>query len=160
MIAVFAMMYFKVPIGSLYAIVYYYSVVDILLSQDYFILSGLFTAVGIMSSLAKLTPQFLGQLCLVRNMSGIDQQFIHYVHPIAVSVFLILLSMMARKSHRISSFISKGIINFICFILLLSYTSVATTSLLLMRSLIFIDVDKFYTYLSPDIEYFHGRHLA
>ena len=160
MIAFFTMMYFKVPIGSLYAIVYYYSMVDILLSQDYFILSGLYTAVSIMSSLAKLTPQFLGQLCLLRNTSGIDQQFIHYVHPTAVSMFLILISMTARRSHRVSSFISRGIINFICLILLLSYTSVATTSLLLMRSLTFVDVDKVYTYLSPDIEYFHGRHLA
>ena len=159
-IAFFTMMYFKVPIGSLYAIVYYYSMLDILLSQDYFILSGLYNVVSITSSLAKLTPQFLGQFCLVRNMSGIDQQFIHYVHPTAISMFLILISMMARRSHRISSFISRGIINFICFILLLSYTSVATTSLLLMRSLTFMDVDKVYTYLSPDIEYFHGRHLA
>ena len=29
-----------------------------------------------------------------------------------------------------------------------------------MRSLTFLDIDKAYTYLSPDIEYFHGRHLA
>ena len=158
MIALFTMMYFKVPIGSLYAIVYYYSILDILLSQEY--LNGLYSVISIMSSLAKLTPQFLGQLCLVRNISGIDQQFIHYVHPIAVSMFLILISMIARRSHRISLFISRGIINFICFILLLSYTSIATTSLLLMRSLTFVDVDKVYTYLSPDIEYFHGRHLS
>ena len=80
-VAVFTMMYFKVPIGSLYAIVHYYSVVDILLSQ---VSNELYTAVSIMSSFAKLTPQFLGQLCLVRNMSGIDQQFIHYIHPAVV----------------------------------------------------------------------------
>ena len=36
----------------------------------------------------------------------------------------------------------------------------ASTSLLLMRSLTFNKIDKIYTYLSPDIEYFHGRHLA
>ena len=29
-----------------------------------------------------------------------------------------------------------------------------------MRSLKFHGIDKVYTYLSPDIEYFHGRHLA
>ena len=29
-----------------------------------------------------------------------------------------------------------------------------------MRSLTFHQIDKVYTYLSPDIEYFHGRHLA
>ena len=161
-IVVFVIMYFKVPVGSLYAIVYYYSVLDIILYQDYFVLSGhgLYTVISIMSSLAKLTPQFLGQLCLVKNTSGIDQQFIHYIHPVAVSFFLITVSMIARRSHRFSLFISRAVIHFICFLLLLSYTSVATTSLLLMRPLTFMDVDKVYTYLSPDIEYFHGRHIV
>ena len=153
-------MHAKVTIGSLYAIIYYYSVVDILLRQALFNSNGLYTTVSIMSSLAKLTPQFLGQFCLVGNMSGIDQQFIHYLHPVAVSLILVIISMLARRSRRFSSFISRAIIHFICFLLLLSYTSVATTSLLLMRSLTFVDVDKVYTYLSPDIEYLHGRHLA
>ena len=159
-VTVFVMMYFKVTIGSLYAIIYYYSVVDILLSQVLFISNELYTTVNIMSSFAKLTPQFLGQLCLVQNMSGIDQQFIHYVHPTVISFILIMISIIARRSHRVSSFISRGIIHFICFLLLLSYTSVATTSLLLMRPLMFMDVDEVYTYLSPDIEYFHGRHIV
>ena len=35
----------------------------------------------------------------------------------------------------------------------------ATTSLLLLRSLMFDNVDKIYSYLSPDVEYCHGRHL-
>ena len=159
-VTVFIIMHAKVTIGSLYAIIYYYSVVDILLRQALFNSNGLYTTVSIMSSLAKLTPQFLEQFCLVGNMSGIDQQFIHYLHPVAVSLILVIISMLARRSRRFSSFISRAIIHFICFLLLLSYTSVATTSLLLMRSLTFVDVDKVYTYLSPDIEYLHGRHLA
>ena len=113
-----------------------------------------------MSSFAKLTPQFLGQFCFVRNMSGIDQQFIHYVHSLVVLFILTTISLLARRSRRISSFVSRGIIHFLCFILLLSYTSLATTSLLLMRPLQFEGIDKVYTYLSPDMEYFHGRHAA
>ena len=66
-VTVFVMMYFKVTIGSLYAIIYYYSVVDILLSQVLFISNELYTTVNIMSSFAKLTSQFLGQLCLVQQ---------------------------------------------------------------------------------------------
>ena len=113
-----------------------------------------------MSSIAKITPQFLGQICFIKNMSGIDQQFIHYMHPFAISLFLAIITLLARRSHRLSTFISKGIIHVICCLLLLSYTSLASTSLLLMRPLIFHDVDKLYTYVSPDIEYFHGRHLV
>ena len=159
-VAVFTLTYFKVTVGSLYAIIYYYSVIDILLNPVLFISNGLYTTVNIMSSLTKLTPQFLGQLCLVRDMSGIDQQFIHYAHPAAVLFILIMISILARRSSKVSSFVSRGIIPFTCFLLLLSYTSMATTSLLLMRPLTFMDVDKVYTYISPDIEYLHGRHIA
>jgi len=159
-IAVFVMTYFKLTVGSLYAIIYYYSIVDILISQASFTSKGLYTTINILSSLAKLTPQFLGQLCFVKNMSGIDQQFIHYVHPIMISLILIMISVLARRSRRVASFVSRGVIHFICFLLLLSYTSIATTSLLLMRPLKFVDIEKVYTYLSPDIEYFRGRHLV
>ena len=153
-------MHFKVEIGYLYAIKFYYSIIELLLSQSWYLASELYTAISFASSFTKITPQFLGEFCFATDMSGIDQQIIHYIHPTAVSRFLVVIAMLARCSHRLSYFISKGIICVICCLLLLSYTSVATTSLLLMRPLIFFDVDKVYTYLSPDVEYFHGRHLA
>ena len=158
-VAVFVIMYYQVGIGYFYAITYYYSIVDILLSQHIDLSNVLYITISIMSSIAKVTPQFLGQLCLFKNMSGIDQQFIHYVHPLAVLVILIMISWSTKHFKRMSVFISRRIIHAICFLLLLSYTSVATTSMLLMRSLMFADVDNVYTYLSPDIQYFHGRHL-
>ena len=159
-VAVFTVMHFKVEIGYLYAITFYYSVVDILLNHNWYLSSALYTIINVVSSVAKIIPQFLGQFCFITNISGIDQQFIHYIHPAAISLFLVLITVLARRSYRFSSFISKGIIHVICCLLLLSYTSLATTSLLLMRPLIFQDVDKIYTYLSPDVQYFHGRHLT
>ena len=64
LVTVFVMMCFKIRVASLYAIIYYYSVVDILLSQLLYFSNGLYTTVNIMSSLAKLTPQFLGTTML------------------------------------------------------------------------------------------------
>ena len=157
---VFAMMCYKVEIGYLYSITYYYSIVDVLLNQNLQASRGLYLTVNIMSSFSKITPQFLGELCLTTGMSGIDQQFIHYVHPLAVIVILVTITFLARTYRRISEIISRGIIHVICLLLLLSYTSIASTSLLLMRSLTFHGIDKVYTYLSPDTEYFHGRHLV
>ena len=157
---VFAMMYYKVGIGYLYSITYYYSIVDILLSKNLHASRGLYLTVSIISSFSKITPQFLGELCLTTGMSGIDQYFIHFVHPSAVILILVIISLSARSSRRISAIISRGIIHVICLLLLLSYTSIASTSLQLMRPLMFHDIDKIYTYLSPNIEYFHGRHLA
>ena len=159
-VTVFSLMHFRVGIGYLYAITFYYSVVDILLIQNWYHSNAPIVIINVMSSIAKITPQFLGQLCFIANMSGIDQQFIHYIHPVAISLFLVMITVLARRSHRLSFFISKGIIHVICCLLLLSYTSLATTSLLLMRPLIFHDVNKVYTYVSPDVEYFHGRHLV
>ena len=158
-ILVFIMTYYHVGIGYLYAITYYYSMLDILLSQNLYQSKPLFTIVTTLSSLVKFTPRFLGQLCLVKNVSGIDQQFIHYTHLLAVSVIIAIICQSARISHKFASFIGRGIIRTICFLVLMSYTSVTTTSLLLLRSLTFDNVDKVYTYLSPDIQYCHGRHL-
>ena len=158
---VFILMHYQISIGKLYAITYYYSIVDALLSDNSDDLSdGMYTFINIMYSIAKLTPQFLGKLRLVKGISGIDQQFIHYIHPLAVAFILLIVSLLARCSHRISSLPSRAIIRVICFLLLLSYTSVTTTSLLLLKYLKFSDVTKVYTHSSPDTEYFHGRHLA
>ncbi|XP_065894207.1 metabotropic glutamate receptor-like protein P [Dysidea avara] len=160
-IAVFAMMYYRIGIGYLYAITYYYSIVDIILIQNLYTTPALFTTVSIVSSIAKVTPQFLGQLCLIQNMSGIDQQFIHYIHPLAVTFILAVICISARISYKFSSLVRRGIIHVICFLLLLSYTSVATTSLLIVRPLKFTigNTVQVKTYLSPDIDYFQGRHL-
>ena len=157
---VFAMMYYRVGIGYLYSIMYYYSIVGILLSQRLQGFRELFLAVNIISSFTTITPRFLGELCLITGMSGIDQQIIHYLHPLAIIITLIAISFLARKSRKVSSIISRGIIHVLCLLLLSSYNSIASTSLLLIRPLTFHEIDKVYTYLSPDIEYFHGRHLA
>ena len=158
---IFIMMHYQINIGTLYVITYYYSIVDALLSDNLDDLSdGLYTFINFMYSIAKLAPQFLGKLCLVKGISGIDQQFIHYIHPLAVAFILIMITLLARCSLRMSSVISRAIIRVICVLLLLSYTSVTTTSLLLLKYLKFSDVTKVYTYVSPDTEYFHGRHLA
>ena len=112
-----------------------------------------------MSVFEKFPQQFFGQFCFEEEVSEFDLHFIHYTHPLAVSVIIVIICQAARKSFKFSSFISRGIISTVCFFFLLSYSSVATTSLLLLRSLTFDNVDKIYTYLSPDIEYCHGRHI-
>ena len=47
----------------------------------------------------------------------------------------------------------------ICLLILLSYTSLASTSLQLLRLLTFRDIDETRTFLSPEIKYFTDRHL-
>ena len=123
-----------------------------------YISNDAFQFVSVLSSFAQLTPQFLGKLCFVKGLSGIDQLFIHYSHAVAVSLLLLLIVIAARCSARITLFVSRCIICVICLLILLSYTSIASTSLQLLLSLRFTDVKEWYTYSSPHIQYFHGRH--
>ena len=158
---VFGFMYFlqfQVSLGYAYGIIYYYSIVDILLGNN--VSEEVTYVVSILSSFAKLTPQLFGQLCLVEGLSGIDQQFIHYSHALAVSLILLIIVLVTRHSPRLAMFVSRCIIHVICLLLLLSYTSLASTSLQLLRPLTFNDVDEVRTYSSPDIKYLTGRHLA
>ena len=159
---VFSLMYFNFSLSSgyLFGIIYYYSMVNILLSSNAYISNGAFQFIIILSGFAQLVPKFLGQLCLVEGLSGIDQLFIHYSHAAAVSVILVAFVIAARKSRRVSEFISRCIIRVFCLLLLLAYTSLASTSLLLLRPLTFIDIDEVYIYLSPNIKYFHGKHVV
>ena len=159
-VLVFALMQRKFSLGYAYGLIYYYSIIDILLGSNLFISDGVFQLVTILSSFAKLTPRFLGRLCFVQGLSGIDQQFIHYFHAISIFLLMVIIVIAARYSFKIASFVSHSIIRVICLLILLSYTSLASAPLQLLRPLYFDDVNGAYVYSSPSIKYFSGRHIA
>ena len=153
-------MFFRIDVGYLYGIIYYYSIVDILLEQILNYSYGFDIIEIITSSVVKLSPRFLGKLCFLQGgLSGIDQYALHYIHPTGILLILFILSKISRRSQRLTLFISRGAIRSICFILILAYTSIADTSLQLLQPLKFTDNNELYTYLSPDIKYFTGRHI-
>ena len=145
-------------LGYAFGIIYFYSIVDILLVSD--VSKEVYQVVAILSSFAKLTPRMFGQLCFVEGLSGIDQQFIHYCHALAVSGIVLVIVLIARISPRLLMYVNRCIIRVICVLILLAYTSLASTSLQLLRPLTFNDIDEVRTYSSPDIKYFSGRHIA
>ena len=71
-------------------VIYFYSMIDYLLGDidDW----PTFQFVTILSNLARLNPKFLGTLCITSDTgwSGIDQQFFHYFHPLAI--FCVMLT--------------------------------------------------------------------
>ena len=160
-VGVFTLLYYnrRIPLGYTYGIIYYYSMVGILFSNNLYISESAFLFISVLSSFTQLSPQFLGKLCLVKGLSGIDQLFLHYVHPVAVSLLVVVFVFAAKFSSKLSAFVSRcRIIRIICLLLLLSYTSIASTSLQLLRPLTFTDIAEVYTYTSPSIQYFHDRH--
>ena len=156
---VFGLMQHRVSLGYAYGLIYYYSIIDHILGNNLFISAGVFQLVTILSSFAKLTPQFLGNICFIQGLSGIDQLFIHYFHAISVSLLIVAIVIAARYSFKIASVISRSIIRVICLLILLSYTSFSSTSLQLLRPIYFDDVNDAYVYSSPSIKYFTGRHI-
>ena len=161
-VIVFAIMHFQVNIGYLYAITYFYSMLDILFEQTLHPSNHafLYRLVAVMSGVVKLTPRFMGELCFVEGLSGIDQQIMHYIHPLAIWLVIVMITILARFSPRMSVFLSRGIIRAICLLILLSFTSGASsTTLMIMRGFSYSNIDALYIYVSPDIMYFQGRHL-
>ena len=82
-------------LGYAFGIIYYYSIVDILLVND--VSKEVYQVVTILSSFAKLTPPMFGQLCFAEGLSWIDQQFIHYCHALAVSLIVLVIILVYNK---------------------------------------------------------------
>ena len=154
----------NVPVitGYAYGIIYFYSILYLFVGNN-LVSNTMTTFVTILSGFANLTPRFLGMLCFVKGLRGIDQQFIHYVHPLAISSLLFLISRVAKHSVTVTKVLGRaGIIHATCLFILLSYTSIASTSMQLLRPVIFTKSNGDHvvcTYLSPDIQYFTGRHI-
>ena len=146
--------------GYLYGITFFYSIVDILLVTNLHITDEIFYTATILSSFAKLNPQLFGKLCFIKDLDAIDQQFIHYCHVVLVSIIIIIFYIMAKYNNRVLVYFNRCIVQVTCFILLFSYTSLTSGSLLLLRAVKFNDIDGLYTYLSPHLKYFADRHAA
>ena len=143
--------------GYLYGITYFYSVLDILLINNLYKIDGVFYLATILSSFAKLNPQFLGKFCFLKNLDAIDQQFIRYCHVVFVLVILVGVYFIARSNAKAFFYFKYRMV--VCYVLLFSYTSITSTSLLLLKAVKLDDNnDGLYTYLSPRLKYYAHRH--
>ena len=158
------LMYFKTVeaiTGYVYGIIFFYSVLEFIIGEDLVVSDSLMLFVTILSSIVNISPRFLERLCLARGLSGIDQEVIHYIHPLAIVLLLLIIARAANRSVRVTAYIGqRGVVPSICLLILLFYTSLSSTSWQLLKYLKFDGIDGVYTYLSPDIKYFSGRHIA
>ena len=150
----------EVSSGYFNVVIYFYSIVDVLLTSNLYIKDSSFYVVAVLSSFAKLTPTVLGRLCLVKGLDAIDQQFIHYSHTVCIAIILLGLVIAAKFSRRIHFYVNRCIALTVVLFLQLSYTTVTTVSLQLLRGTQYSGVDGVYIYLSPYMKYFEGRHAV
>ena len=162
-IALFVLTYYfstQVSSGYFNGVIYFYSIVDILLASKLYITDGLFYTVTILSSFAKLTPQFLGKLCLAKGLDAIDQQFIHYSHTLCVLFILIGIVITAKCFNKVAFYVNRHVTRVTFLFLMLSYTSVTSTSLQLLRGIKYYDNNGVFVYLSPHFKYYTQRHAV
>ena len=154
--------YFGTQVSSGYfnGAIYFYSILDILLGSKWYITDGLYYTVAIISSFTKLLPQFLGRFCIVKGLDAIDQQFIHYTHVLCILFMLMGVVIAARYFNKLAFYVNRRIACVTFLFLILSYTSVPSTSLQLLRGIQYNNNDGVYVYLSPHLKYFTHRHAA
>ena len=157
----FVMYFIKIEAitGYVFGIIFFYSILDVIIDNNSFVSEGLIDFISVLSALFNLSPIFIGKLCLSDKIEGIDQQFIHYIHPLAIVLLLLMIAGLANRSVKVTAFLGKvGIVRSICLLLLLFYTSLSSTSWKLLRPLTFSSDSEVYTYSSPNMHYFRGRH--
>ena len=159
-VAYYLKMQAKISLGYLYGLMYFYSTVDILLASNLYITDEVFYTVSTLSSFVKLNPQFLGKFCFIKNLDAIDQQFIHYCHVVFILIILIGIRITAKFCKRIAFYVDHCIVQVVCLFLLLSFSCLMSTSLLLLRPLKFPNTDGLYTYLSPHLKFFTNQHAV
>ena len=173
---IFVMLHFKfdVTAGYAYGAVFYYSVLEAFANMFYAYnhpdaeICDAGTAMQVLSFftiVGNLKPPFLRYLGLcLHKTEVIDHMYITYIHALIVTSLITVIFVTARKYVVVARYIGRYINSkSICLLLLLSYNSVCYTSVQLLKPLAVYNENnnalKWHTYLSPTMQYFHGRHI-
>ncbi|XP_065910453.1 uncharacterized protein [Dysidea avara] len=128
------------------------------------------SALPFFSSIGILKPPFLQYMKLCFPGSNLlDHLFIGYIHPIVVTIVVIIALIVSRSSRRVTLFVGRYLNSrYICLLLLLSYSSISYTSIQLLRLTAVLGSDisgtqfgivlTWTAYWSPNLTYFAGRH--
>ena len=122
-------------------------------------------ALPFLSSIGNLKPPFTGfmNLCL-GDAEMIDHLMLEYIHPLIVILLVIIIYVLARNFVLVARSIGRYVNSkSICILLLLSYSSITYTSMQLLKPLpVFHGYrmnSEMRVYWSPNIKYFHDRHI-
>ena len=119
-----------------------------------------------LSSVGNLKPPFTGfmRLCL-GDAEMIDHLMLEYIHPLIVTFLVVTIFLLARNFVLVARTIGRYVNSkSICILLLLSYSSIANTSMQLLKPLPVFSSSSpnpaiQVVYWSPATKYFHGRHI-
>ena len=156
----------NVAMGSagFYAILYFYSIVKYVYRLRFPFSLG--PVLYILVAFTQLDPYFLAytNFCLFDSATSIHYYAIHFVHPVAIALILFLLYRIDRCGIRVNILSGDNAIPAVCILILISYTSLASTAMHLLDPLAFDDAktDKqdsahLFVRVQPDTAYFDPR---
>ena len=161
------LLHLNVSVGSagFYGFLYFYSVV-----RYYYVETFPFSVdpfISLLVSFTQLDPKYLAftGFCLFDGVTPIQYEFLHYIHPVAISVLLYSLNKIDLNWHFKFKFLSgRGTIPATSVFLLISYTSLAETSMNILKPLVYTatypDRDLVVVGIQPSTPYMHPtQHL-
>ena len=98
----------------------FYSMLGVVMREDLIISDSIRFFVTILSSLVNLSPMsLLGELCLAKGLTGIDQQFVHNIHPLTI-IILLLVVVIVKHSIKITFTFGRHGVRYFCLLLILT----------------------------------------
>ena len=125
--------------AGFYCFLYFYSVIR------YYVVAfpyNLDPVISLLVSFTQLDPKYLAftGFCLFDSVTPIQYEFLHFIHPVAISVLLYVLSRIDLHCHFKFKFLSgQGAIPAVSIFLLISFTSLAETCANILNPLLYVD---------------------
>ena len=147
--------------GYVYSFIYYFSVIRYI-TPAYLPSNFLNIVVTIFGSIAKLKPTFVGQVpvCFIKPLNSIGHQFFQYLHPLLISLAILIVIAMGRCCPRLPNPTKHSGVHAICILILLSFSSLVETSFNLLNPVRFHDNSNHsdvFVNIQADIRFFDPR---
>ena len=152
---------FSSGLGFLYGPLFFLAVINHLPFGYYAEYYKLKIIVSIFTSVFLLNMEIFGQIpwCFFSSLSALENYAFHYLGPIIVSSVLLMTVFTARRCPRLQETLNVSPLRAICLLMLLSFWSLADTSIQILRFSHFPDVDTLRVTLQPNLTFFTGTHI-
>ena len=152
-IVIFALKFkFRVGSGRLYCVLYYFSIINYFVGNNY-PTAFLQVTVDVITGII-LLPRFLGSidLCVSKGMLPLQIVALNYIHPLFFLLLVFAIIITAHYSKQIANL--KSTSQAVCLLILLSHTSLVETSITILRPVSFSDLEEGYVAIQPETPYF------
>ena len=158
MILLLVVLRLKLKIGSgfLYGPLLFIAVVGHMHFDYYMQTSVLKTIVNIVQSLFLMNLEILGNIpwCFAKVTSSMISFSLYYLGPILVWIFLLIIVIVGRCCPRVLYKIQKSPVQALCLLMMLSFWSIASTSVQLLVPVKF--GESYRSHVDPQMIYFGG----